>query len=82
MRITSDQKEILESLKCERLSSNENNLRLVEDFYNRRNYSLEHTLKNEAMEEDEEGGVAYYIIKNADGKILFFLFLEEWVAIR
>lgn len=77
MRITAEQKAILESLKCERLSSNEENMRLVEDFFNRRNASLEQTLKNEAMEEDLEGSVAYYVIKNEEDDILFFFSLKS-----
>lgn len=37
MRITEKQERILESLHCERLSSNVDNFRLVDDFYNGRN---------------------------------------------
>ncbi len=77
MKITSKQREILKSLKCERLSSNDENLRLVEDFYNRRNPSLEQTLKNEAMEEDIDGSVAYYLIKDINDNILFFFSLKS-----
>lgn len=55
MQITEDQQQILNSLVCERLSSDEKHLRLVDAFYNGRNGSLEHTLKNEAYEEDESG---------------------------
>ena len=33
MRITESQQRILESLCCERLSSNEDNFQLVDDFY-------------------------------------------------
>ncbi|MDE6523820.1 MAG: hypothetical protein K2L17_13470, partial [Muribaculaceae bacterium] len=77
MKITSEQIAILESLKCERLSSNENNMRLVDNFFNRRNASLECTLKNEAMNEDEEGSVAYYLIKDCDDNILFFFSLKS-----
>ncbi len=77
MKITSKQREILKSLKCERLSSNDENLRLVEDFYNRRNPSLEQTLKNEAMEEDIDGSVAYYVIKDINDNILFFFSLKN-----
>lgn len=53
MQITEEQQQVLNSLVCERLFSNENNLRLVDTFCNVRNGSLEHTLKNEAYEEDE-----------------------------
>ncbi|MBD5272661.1 MAG: hypothetical protein HDS42_05285 [Bacteroides sp.] len=77
MKITKQQRLILDSLKCERLSSNPDNLYLVESFTNRRNESLEHTLKNEAMEEDEEGSVAYYLIKDSDDNILFFFSLKS-----
>lgn len=66
MQITEEQQQILNSLVCERLSSNENNLRLVDAFCNVRNGSLEHTLKNEAYEEDEAGNIAYYLIKDKD----------------
>lgn len=52
-------------------------MRLVDYFFNRRNSSLEHTLQNEAMEEDEEGGVAYYVIKDTKDNILFFFSLKS-----
>lgn len=77
MRITSEQKKLLESLRCERLSSNPENLRLVENFYNRRNSSLVETLQNEAMEEDNDGSVAYYVIKDEEERILFFFSLKS-----
>ena len=32
--------------------------------------------KNEAFEEDEKGNIAYYLIKNPDGKILFYFSLK------
>ena len=70
MRITEAQKAILERLTCERLSANPNNMRLVDAFFNRRNPSLVQTLQNEAMEEDQEGKVAYYLIKDKDGNIV------------
>ena len=77
MRITNEQKAILEGLTCERLSSNTDNMRLVDTFFNRRNPSLVQTLQNEAMEEDLEGRVAYYIIKDKDEHILFFFSLKS-----
>lgn len=51
MKITEQQKETISSLICERLSTNEDNLRCVEDFSNS-NMNLVHTLQNEAFEED------------------------------
>ena len=67
MQITEEQKRILNTLTCERLSSNPNNLREVGNFYNWRNRSLEHTLKDSAYEEDEADHIAYYLFKDADG---------------
>ena len=52
MRITEEQELILGSLQCERLSSNIDNFRLVDDFYNGRNPSIVDTLQNEAYEDD------------------------------
>ena len=76
MQITEEQQQILNSLVCERLSSNENNLRLVDTFCNVRNGSLENTLKNEAYEEDEAGNIAYYLIKDKDENILFYFSIK------
>lgn len=76
MQITEKQQQILNSLVCERLSSNEKNLRLVNAFRNVRNGSLEHTLKNEAYEEDEAGNIAYYLIKDKDENILFYFSIK------
>lgn len=77
MRITDTQKAILEGLTCERLSNNPDNMRLVDAFFNRRNPSLVQTLQNEAMEEDYEGQVAYYIVKDNNGHILFYFSLKS-----
>ncbi len=77
MQITVEQKALLSSFTCERLSWDTNNMRLIDDFYNSRNESLVHTLQNEAMADDEEGKIAYYLIKDADGNILFFFSLKS-----
>ncbi len=60
MRITEEQQKTLDSLRCERLSSNDNNLRSVDEFVNYRNDSIANVLRNEAYEEDEQGRVAYF----------------------
>lgn len=60
MRITEEQLKALDSLRCERLSLNEENLRLVDAFVNYRNDSIANVLRNEAYEEDEQGRVAYF----------------------
>lgn len=76
MNITDCQKEFLDTLRCERLSSKENNLREISSFYNTRNSCIVDALLNEAYEEDENGVVAYYLVKSAEGDILFFFSLK------
>lgn len=76
MKITQQQQNIIASLQCERLASNENNLRLIDSFYNSRNVNLTDALLNEAYQEDENGQIAYYLIKDSDDKILFYFSLK------
>lgn len=76
-RITEQQKEILESFSIERLSSSDINLRLVGSFSNPKSDSLTNKIQSDAFEEDENGSVAYYVIKNkADGGIVFYFSLK------
>lgn len=49
---------------------------MVDNFCNGRNGSLEHTLKNEAYAEDEDGNIAFYLIKDADKHILFYFSIK------
>lgn len=77
MRITEEQLTLLNNLRCERISSDEMNLRLVGTFVNYRNESIADVLRNEAYEEDEHGSVAYYVVKNELGEILFFFSLKN-----
>lgn len=76
MQITPEQLKILNSFICERLSANNDNLRAVDNFYNVKNESLEHTLNNEAFEEDENGNIAYYLIKDNNKNILFYFSIK------
>lgn len=77
-RITSFQKRLLDSLVCERMSTNEANLRLVDGFYNYRNEALANVILNEAFEEDEKGAIAYYVVKHKEsGKVLFYFSLKS-----
>ena len=66
----------IECLSCERLSANEENLRLVGTFFNTKNDGIADTLRNEAFGDDEEGNTAYYVIKHKDGEIIFFFSLK------
>lgn len=64
---------LIRSLHCERLASNEENLRLIDSFYSTRNNNVAEALLNEAYQEDESGVVAYYVVK--EGQILTRIFL-------
>lgn len=76
-RITKQQEMILESFSIERLSSSDINLRLVGNFSNPKSDSLTNKIQSEAFEEDENGSVAYYVIKNKeDGGIVFYFSLK------
>ena len=71
--ITEQQRAILDNFSIERLSDSEENIRLVSDFQNSRSDSLTNKIQSEAFEEDELGTVAFYVIKDKDGKsVLFF----------
>lgn len=76
MRITDEQRKLLDSFTCERLSSNEAHLRMVDDFRNVKNENLEHALKNEAYEEDENRNIAYYLVKDTANHILFYFSIK------
>ena len=72
MRITEAQKAALKTLRCERLSDNEKNFRLIDDFENHRNDNIADSFRNEAYRQDEERRVAYYVVKDKENRILFF----------
>lgn len=76
MRITEEQEQIIDSLHCERLSSNSDNFRLVDDFYNGKNPSIVNTLQNEAFDDDVNHRIAYYVVKGANNEILFYFSLK------
>lgn len=76
MGITEEQKRIIDSLVCERLSSNQQNIRDIDAFFNSKNPRLVERLLNEAYEEDIEGKTAYYLIKDTEGHILFYFSLK------
>lgn len=75
-RITEQQKKVLESFSIERLSASDINLRLVGSFSNPKSDSLTNKIQSDAYEEDENGSVAYYVIKDTEGSILFYFSLK------
>ena len=50
MRITEEQRAILDSLVCERLSRNSSNMREIDSFFNSKNEKLVERLLNEASD--------------------------------
>lgn len=76
MRISIEQERLINGWSCERLSSCMDNLRLVDEFYCRRNESLAFALQNEAFEDDECGRTAYYVVKDESNRIMFYFSLK------
>jgi hypothetical protein len=76
MRITKEQQHIVDSLRCERLTSDLENKELVKGFENCTNPNLADYLKNEAWDEDLRGDVTYYLVKNQKGEALFYFSLK------
>ena len=75
-RITKEQLAIIDSLTCERLTISEANKTVIQNFENNRNKGLVDSLREEAWEEDANGSVAYYLIKDKEGYALFFFSLK------
>lgn len=76
MNITKEQLDILNSLSCQRLSSDHLNLYAVENFSNSINDDIAQALRNEAFKEDESNSIAYYVVKHPNDQILFFFSLK------
>lgn len=76
MRITPEQNKILESFKCERLSSEVVNERLIQSFTSKRGSSLVSYFKKFGLSEDREGKTTYYVIKTKEDDILMFFSMK------
>lgn len=75
-KITIEQFHLINSLRCERLTSNIINKELILRFENHRNNGLAESLRQEAWSDDAEGNVNYYLIKDTNDNILFFFSLK------
>ena len=75
-KITPEQEKIIKSLRCVRLTSDEAHRGIIQSFNNIRNNGLADSLRAEAWEDDANGSVAYYLIKDKDGNALFFFSLK------
>lgn len=76
MRITDNQEKVLSSLRCERLSENADNEKLIQSFQSERGSSLVSYFKQFGQQEDLEGKTTYYIIKDRDNNVLMFFSLK------
>ena len=76
MRITTEQSNLLESFKCERLSANAENEELIKSFNSRRGSSLVSYFQKFGLSEDEKGTTTYYVIKNQEKDVLMFFSLK------
>lgn len=76
MKITDEQLELLNTLKCVRLSSDTSNHAVIDSFKNTRNPNLVDKLKESAWSEDKEGSTAYYFVKTKEGYPLIFFSLK------
>lgn len=76
-RITREQRAYLDSLVCERISSNKDNREVVQKFVNLRNPGLSYALKA-GWNTDARDKVAYYIVREPQegGEPLFFFSLR------
>lgn len=71
--ITPEQRAVLDSLVCERLSLNPDNAKLIKTVINTRNTNLVNCLQStRAWQEDQGNITAYYLVKAPDGTILSF----------
>lgn len=75
-RITKEQKAILRTFKCQRLTAYPANRTLVRRFFSQNGASLTGTLQGSAWNEDLSGVNAYYVIKTQDDDILLFFSLK------
>ncbi len=75
-KITDEQKKIIKSFSCERLTKKQENKDLIKSFQSERGRSLVSYLQNWAWDEDTEGKTIYYLIKSPDNEIALFFSLK------
>ena len=76
LAITVEQKALLHSFTCERLSSSEEVLQSIEGFENQKGSLLVQYLKEKGYKEDQSGETAFYVIRNKDKLPLLFFSLK------
>lgn len=76
MRITKEQNDLLNTFKCERVSTDAINEKLMKSFTSERGSSLVSYFMRFGMEEDTAGTTTYYVIKDAQNEIMMFFSLK------
>ncbi len=76
MRITNEQKKILDDLVCERLSADVSNEALINTFVSKRGSSLVNYFKKFGLKEEQDGKTAYYVIKTRQNEMLMFFSMK------
>lgn len=76
MKITEEQKQILDSFTCERLSEKPENEALIHSFTSKKGASLVDYFQRYSLDEDISGETAYYVIKTKQNEILMFFSLK------
>lgn len=76
MRITSEQKKILDDFICERLSADVSNKALINTFVSKRGSSLVNYFKKFGLKEEQDGKTAYYVIKTKQNEMLMFFSMK------
>lgn len=78
MRITEEQKSVLDSLVVERLRDHRSeNATLVNSFSNKKNPVLERIIRTKvSFDRDSEGTVAYYVVKAPTGELHLYFSLK------
>ena len=74
--ITEEQKAILNSFTCERLTADDMNLHKIQTFSSYRGQGLVNALRYYGWETDKCSSTAYYVIKNSVGQIVMFFSLK------
>ena len=74
--ITKQQRAILEQFTCERLTANPRNHEDIRDFTSELGEGLADTLKLTAWTSDLNGTIAYYLIRNPEGRIVLYFSLK------
>lgn len=74
--ITEEQKALLNSFTCERLTDDLQNIWRIERFHSERVQGMVECMQRDGWIEDTKGSIAHYVIKNPAGQILMFFSLK------